>query len=68
MEAHKHIPQRYLQPFTDLILFLRSHPDVVGLCVATYEKDKSQSVRAQGGSPEAFGDILQAIINVYGKF
>lgn len=67
VEAHKHIPQRYLQSFIDLILLLRCHPDVAGLCIATYEKERSVAVRAQGGSPETFGDILQAIINVYGK-
>jgi len=67
IQAQKIINPRYLQAFTELISLLRSHPDIVALCISTYEKEKNHLVRPPGLPAISVGDILQSVLDIYGK-
>jgi hypothetical protein len=66
IQAQKIINPRYLQSYTDLISLLRSHPDIVALCISTYEKERNHLVRPAGLPTISVGDILQAVLDIYG--
>lgn len=68
IQAQKHIPPRALQSYIDLISLLRNNPEIVALCISTYEKEKCNLVRPQGIPNIAVGDVLQAVLNLYGWF
>lgn len=69
VEAQKIIPARYYQAYVDLLILLRTHPDIVGLCITTYETERHHLIPIiDSGTPSGVssGQVLQAIINVYG--
>lgn len=67
IQAQKHIPARSLQSYIDLISLLRNNPEIVALCISTHEKEKCHLVRPPGIPNIDMGDILQAVLNLYGK-
>ncbi|XP_021947874.2 receptor-mediated endocytosis protein 6 homolog [Folsomia candida] len=66
IQAQKHIPARSLQSYIDLISLLRNNPEIVALCISTHEKEKCHLVRPPGIPNIDMGDILQAVLNLYG--
>jgi hypothetical protein len=66
VQAQKHIAPRHLQSYIDLISLLRCNPEIVALCISTYEKEKCHLVRPLGVPSIAGGDILQSVLNIYG--
>ena len=67
IDAQKLISPKYYQSYIDLVSLLRAHPDIVALCITTYERERHHLIPIVTGQANlSSGQILQAIINIYG--
>lgn len=69
VDAQKLISPKYYQSYIDLVSLLRAHPDIVGLCITTFERERHHLIPiVMGQASLSSGQILQSIINIYGKY
>jgi len=66
LDAHKYVNGKNLQTYGDLIILLRHHPEIIAYGLSACEKEKAHLLRPNGQPSIIFGDVLQAIVNLYG--